>query len=179
MIHTVSAGSQQATTEQEEKAVAIEEEEEEEEDEYEYEDDEDAAFTSSFLVDHSLPAPSSTVEPQDTKTWREPSRAAVDMSLRAESEKTGGKRRLASDLYRIMNQDTQEAGFSLEPSSEDCMDKWKIKLFQFDEDSNLAKDMVAVGVDHIELEMSFVRSFSIPLDSFPLKIVSHSLFAAQ
>mmetsp|Transcript_11262 Transcript_11262/g.26093 ORF Transcript_11262/g.26093 Transcript_11262/m.26093 type:complete len:360 (-) Transcript_11262:133-1212(-) len=88
-------------------------------------------------------------------TWREPSKEAVSMSLRAERETTGGKRRLASDLYKIMMTDTKEAGFSLEPKSEDSMDKWTIKLFQFDEDSNLSKDMEVLGLDHIELEMSF------------------------
>jgi len=87
--------------------------------------------------------------------WREPTRAAVNMSLRAEQETSGSKRRLAQDLYRIMNQDTQEAGFSLQPASEDSMDKWTITLFQFDEDSNLAKDMKVLGLDAIELEMVF------------------------
>ncbi|KAL7550569.1 hypothetical protein ACHAWF_013784 [Thalassiosira exigua] len=87
--------------------------------------------------------------------WREPTRAAVNMSLRAEKETTGGRRRLASDLYKIMMADTEEAGFSLEPSDEDSMDKWRIKLFGFDEDSNLAKDLMVCGMDHVELEMSF------------------------
>lgn len=87
--------------------------------------------------------------------WREPTRAAVNMSLRAEKEKTGGRRRLASDLYKIMTADTNEAGFSLSPSNDDSMDKWCIKLFGFDEDSNLAKDLLVCGVDHVELEMSF------------------------
>jgi len=89
------------------------------------------------------------------KKWREPSRAAVSMSLRAQQETSGSKRRLAQDLYRIMNQDTEEAGFSIAPKSEDCMKNWTIKLFQFDPDSNLAKDMLVVGIDHIELEMKF------------------------
>jgi len=51
--------------------------------------------------------------------------------------------------------DTSEAGFSLEPSNEDSMDKWRIKLFDFDVDSNLAKDLLVCGLDHVELEMSF------------------------
>ena len=107
------------------------------------------------------PAPSShpeTTKPRDEERkqkWREPTRAAVNMSLRAEKEKTGGKRRLASDLYKIMMADTQEAGFSLQPCDEDSMDKWCIKLFGFDEDSNLAKDLVVCGNEHVELEMSF------------------------
>mmetsp|Transcript_15586 Transcript_15586/g.32070 ORF Transcript_15586/g.32070 Transcript_15586/m.32070 type:complete len:350 (-) Transcript_15586:438-1487(-) len=93
------------------------------------------------------------------KKWREPSRAAVSMSLRAQQETSGSKRRLAQDLYRIMNQDTEEAGFSLNPQSEDSMEKWTIKLFQFDPDSNLAKDMLVVGINHIELEMKFPEQY--------------------
>eukprot|EP00957_Ditylum_brightwellii_P198501 15128451-Ditylum_brightwellii.AAC.1 len=55
--------------------------------------------------------------------------------------------------------DTNEAGFSLEPKSEDSMDKWTIKLFKFDEDSNLAKDLLCLGMDFIELEMSFPEQY--------------------
>ena len=100
----------------------------------------------------SLKAP---VAHSNKTRWREPSRQAVSMSLRAEREKTGSKRRLAQDLYRIMNQDTEEAGFSIGPKSEDSMDYWIIKLFKFDPDSNLAKDMAVLGFEHIELEMTF------------------------
>jgi ubiquitin-protein ligase len=147
--------------------------EEDEEDGYEYEDDDDAAF-SGFLVDNPSiavatalensngdePATIEEEEQQPAKLkWREPSKAAVDMSLRAEKETSGGKRRLAQDLYRIMNQDTEEAGFSLQPSQEDSMDKWTIQLFQFDEDSKLAKDMKVLGVSNIELEMSFPEHY--------------------
>lgn len=85
----------------------------------------------------------------------EPSREAVDMSLRAEREKTGGRRRLASDLFKIMSSPTEASGFTLSPADEDSMDKWSIKLFDFDPDSNLAKDLVVVGLDCVELEMSF------------------------
>jgi len=136
--------------------------ENEDESEYEYEDEDDNGF-SSFLVADQAPsgnsAASDTSEPtrieEETVKWKEPSKQAVSMSLRAERETTGGKRRLASDLYKIMMRDTEEAGFSLQPKDEEKMDKWLIKLFQFDEDSNLAKDMEIVGVDHVELEMSF------------------------
>ena len=77
------------------------------------------------------------------------------MSLRAEREKTGGRRRLASDLYKIMMNDTEVAGYSIEPRSEESMDTWTIRLFGFDGDSNLHRDMLVVGIDHIELEMGF------------------------
>jgi ubiquitin-conjugating enzyme E2 Q len=106
--------------------------------------------SSSIVVPETNPQ-----EKEKKQKWKEPTRAAVDMSLRAEKEKTGGKRRLASDLYKIMMADTSEAGFSLEPSNEDSMDKWRIKLFDFDVDSNLAKDLLVCGLDHVELEMSF------------------------
>mmetsp|Transcript_14977 Transcript_14977/g.37711 ORF Transcript_14977/g.37711 Transcript_14977/m.37711 type:complete len:463 (-) Transcript_14977:194-1582(-) len=111
-----------------------------------------SASTTSAAVDADSEAPR-------RKKWREPSRAAVSMSLRAQQETSGSKRRLAQDLYRIMNQDTEEAGFSLAPQSEDSMEKWTIKLFQFDPDSNLAKDMLVVGIDHIELEMKFPEQY--------------------
>lgn len=120
--------------------------------------------TNSRMSDggRSTPSNSNAVVPETNpqenqlkQKWKEPTRAAVDMSLRAEKEKTGGKRRLASDLYKIMMADTSEAGFSLEPSDEDSMEKWRIKLFGFDVDSNLAKDLLVCGLDHVELEMSF------------------------
>ena len=111
-----------------------------------------SASATSAAVDAESEAPR-------RKKWREPSRAAVSMSLRAQQETSGSKRRLAQDLYRIMNQDTEEAGFSLAPQSEDSMEKWTIKLFQFDPDSNLAKDMLVVGIDHIELEMKFPEQY--------------------
>jgi len=149
--------------------------------EYSYEDDDDAAFSGFLSAPASHIAASAVATPaakssaniveeestfnnnntsaiaQDNpkKKWREPTREAVNMSLRAQQETSGSKRRLAQDLYRIMNQDTKEAGFSLAPQSEDSMDNWTIKLFQFDKDSNLAKDMLVLGQDHIELEMKF------------------------
>lgn len=77
-----------------------------------------------------------------TSKWKDPSKEAVSMSLRAEKEATGGRRRLASDLYRIMMQDNEESGFELEPQHEDSMDKWTIRLFKFDEDSSLHEDLL-------------------------------------
>ncbi|KAL3918798.1 MAG: hypothetical protein SGILL_004068 [Bacillariaceae sp.] len=117
------------------------------------EDSGNAAASSSTSAEAATAVQAKPEEPK--KKWREPTRAAVNMSLRAEQETSGSKRRLAQDLYRIMNQDHQEAGFSLAPQSEDSMEKWTIKLFQFDPDSNLAKDMMVLGIDHIELEMKF------------------------
>lgn len=122
------------------------------ESEYEYEDEDDTAFGGFLEPQLQQPA---RIEDDTCTSYKEPSKEAVTMSLRAERETTGGKRRLASDLYKIMLRDTAEAGFRLEPSSADSMDKWTIKLFQFDEDSNLHKDMLVLGLDHIELEMSF------------------------
>jgi len=91
--------------------------------------------------------------------WREPSQQAVSMSLRVEREKSGGRRRLAADLYKIMMNDTEEAGFSIEPCSEDSMNKWAIKLFKFDEDSHLHKDLMVLGLDHVQLEMNFPEQY--------------------
>jgi ubiquitin-conjugating enzyme E2 Q len=117
------------------------------ESDYEYQDDEET------------PGLVNTQFVSTTKTWRDPSKEAIKMSLRAERETTGGKRRLASDLYKIMMADTREQGFLLEPKSEDSMDVWVIKLFQFDKDSNLHKDMIILGIEHIELEMTFPNDY--------------------
>ena len=157
--------------------------EDEEDDEYEYEEDEDEAAFASFLVDQPAlamataksnsstaanttsattsneDAPTKIEEDEPSPKWREPSREAVTMSLRAEQETSGSKRRLAQDLYRIMNKDTSETGFLLEPAVEDQMDQWKISLFQFDEDSMLAKDLKVLGLDSVELEMSFPEQY--------------------
>jgi len=121
-----------------------------------------AAWSSTSANAVAVPTPRSPrmeLEPAPRKKWREPSRAAVSMSLRAQQETSGSKRRLAQDLYRIMNQDTEEAGFSIAPQSEDSMERWTIKLFQFDPDSNLAKDMLVVGIDHVALEMKFPEQY--------------------
>ena len=92
---------------------------------------------------------------ESPKKWIPPPPEAITMSLRAQSESTGSRRRLASDLYKIMMSTTSSSGFTLSPSCEDSMDKWSIRLFGFDEDSNLAKDLRVVGLDCVELEMSF------------------------
>lgn len=107
----------------------------------------------------AVPGDAAEADDAPRKKWREPTRQAVNMSLRAQQETSGSKRRLAQDLYRIMNQDTEEAGFSLAPKSEDSMELWTINLFQFDPDSNLAKDMMVLGIDHIELEMKFPQQY--------------------
>ena len=134
-----------------------------EDSDYSSEEDDDA-YVSSFLQGSAVAATSNnnnddvpaTIEDEPAAPkWREPTRQAVDMSLRAEQETKGGKRRLLQDLYRIMNQDTHAAGFSLEPTNYDSMEQWTIKLFQFDQDSNLAKDMIVLGIPAVELNMSF------------------------
>jgi len=123
-----------------------------------------SSSATSSLVDGgesegvAVSAASAVAEPT-RKKWREPSRAAVNMSLRAQQETSGSKRRLAQDLFRIMNQDHKEAGFSLAPQTEDSMERWTIKLFQFDPDSNLAKDMMVLGIDHVEIEMRFPEQY--------------------
>lgn len=141
--------------------------EEDDESEYEYEDEDETAFGGFLdkpeapqlqparIEDDSSSTAAATSTTSQKVLWKEPSQAAVNMSLRAEQETTGGKRRLASDLYKIMTADTDQAGFSLEPKCEDSMKHWTIKLFQFDEDSNLAKDLAVLSLDHVELEMSF------------------------
>lgn len=144
----------------------MEDDDEDDDDEYEYEDEDDVGL-SSFLVDNpsfeevrsqSLDIPTKIEEEQTEapkQKWRQPSKEAVSISLEAEKVKSGGKRRLLKDLYRIMSEDNEEAGFKIMPSNEDSMDKWTVQLFKFDEDSNLAKDMKVLGLSNIELEFTF------------------------
>lgn len=140
--------------------------------EYSYEDDEDG-YVASFLdapanssgAPDIAPATIEADEPPTTTTattttaWREPTKQAVSMSLRAEQETQGGKRRLAQDLYRILASDTEQAGYSLRTTQEDRMDCWTIELFQFDVDSHLAKDLLVMGLRAVELEMTFPEQY--------------------
>ena len=138
--------------------------ENEDESEYEYEDNN--GF-SGFLVADQAPSGNSaaldtsehTRIEEETVKLKEPSNLAASMLLRAERETTGGKRCLALDLYKIMMSDIEAAGFSMQPMDEEKIDKWLIKLFQFDQDSYLAKDMEIVGGDYVELEMSFTDQY--------------------
>jgi hypothetical protein len=84
----------------------------------------------------------------------------VSISPRAGREKSSGKRRLTLDVYKIMMGDTTEQGFNMEPTSEDSMDLWTIKLFGFDKYSNLSKEMDLLGLENVELEISFLDNVS-------------------
>ena len=57
---------------------------------------------SDTAASSSVPETNPKSALEKKQKWKEPTRAAVNMSLRAEKEKTGGRRRLASDLYKIM-----------------------------------------------------------------------------
>jgi ubiquitin-conjugating enzyme E2 Q len=84
----------------------------------------------------------------------------VSISPRAGREKSSGKRHLALDVYTIMMGDTTGQCFNMEPTLEDSMDFWIIKLFGFDKDSNLSKDMDLLGLENVELEISFLGDVS-------------------
>lgn len=126
-------------------------------------EDEEASLDGSKTTAQSVAparAEPSLAHASPTKSkWKEPSQQAVSMSLRAEKETTGGRRRLAADLYKIMTHDTEEAGFSIAPQGEDRMDTWSIRLFKFDKDSNLHRDLDILGLDHVELEMNFPSQY--------------------
>jgi ubiquitin-conjugating enzyme E2 Q len=94
---------------------------------------------------------------------------AVHLSLRAERETNSSKRRLLNDLYRIMKENKGAMGFSIEPVSEECMDKWSIKLFNIDVDSQLARDMLVAGVECLDLEMNFTDTY--PFDPPAVRLV--------
>lgn len=87
------------------------------------------------------------------KVWKEQSREAVNISLRAEKEKISSKRRLLSDMYTIMTND--ELPFTVKQKDEDRLDQWIIQLNGFDEESDLYKDLLVLGLDCVEMQMTF------------------------
>jgi len=93
------------------------------------------------------------------KVWKEPSREAVDLSLRAEKENTSSKRRLLSDMYTIMTND--ELPFTVKQKDEDRMDQWIIQLNGFDQESALYKDLLVLGLDCVEMQMNFPDDVSL------------------
>lgn len=115
---------------------------------YEYEDDD----APDHQVETEAPSTMSR-SARNSMSSSYSNQQAVSMSLRAERETNGGKRRLAQDLHRIMMTDT--AGFSMEPTNEDQMEVWTIQLFDFDDDSQLHKDMLVLEMESVELEMTF------------------------
>jgi ubiquitin-conjugating enzyme E2 Q len=60
-----------------------------------------------------------------------------------------------ADLYKAMTNDSTEAGYEVMQKDDSCMNKWTVKLFNFDPDSELHKDLLVLGLDHVELEMNF------------------------
>jgi ubiquitin-conjugating enzyme E2 Q len=129
---------------------------------------EEDAVDSTANAAASTETSAATVERK--QKWVEPPKSAITMSLRAERESTGGRRRLASDLYKIMSSPTHASGFTLSPRDEDSMDAWCISLFDFDPDSNLAKDLLVVGLDCVELEMTFPEQY--PFEPPFVRVVS-------
>lgn len=67
---------------------------------------------SDTAASSSVPETNPKSALEKKQKWKEPTRAAVNMSLRAEKEKTGGRRRLASDLYKIMMVSARAKRFS-------------------------------------------------------------------
>lgn len=135
---------------------SVNEEEEETEysdDEYEYQGDDDDdvgdATSVEFLVDNPDQIIAQSREQKST------TEKAFAMSVQMDQQKTSGKKRLAHDLYRIMNLDASETGFCITPAQEDRFDIWNIELSGFDEDSHLSKDLHVLGLDAIKLQMSF------------------------
>ena len=132
------------------------------EDEYEYEDDDcvgGIGDTASSLIDDPTAAVAASLKEEDGSSggWVEPTtNLARRVYDKANTETTGTKRRLMQDLFKIMNKNEANAkshGFSLEPTSEDSMKNWTLKLLKVDCDSDLHKDMLVLGVPYIHLEM--------------------------
>jgi len=70
--------------------------------------------------------------------------------------------RLFNDLSHLKKTDTKQLGFEASPI-EDNLYKWEVKLFGFDEDGDLAKDLKVCGekygLDFIKLQMTFPNNY--------------------
>ena len=68
--------------------------------------------------------------------------------------------------------DTKKAGFLLEPRNEDDMDKWLIKMFGFDENSNMVKHLMVLGMESVELETLFSDQY--PFEPLFVCVIRHA-----
>jgi len=136
-----------------------EEEEEDEEYDYKYEADD-------YGIDHEEESIRDQFTAVVNKRLKEQSKETVSMSLRAEQEKVPGRRRLYSDISKIMMNADADAesgddtlGFTMKQRDEDRMDMWTIQLHKFDNDADLSNDMAVLGLAHIKLQLDFPEQY--------------------
>lgn len=71
-------------------------------------------------------------------------------------------KRLMKDLAAIMRQDTKPLGFEIEQIDEDILNRWRVKLFGF-EDCPLVEDLKELekrkNIGFVELEMVFEQDY--------------------
>lgn len=120
------------------------------ESDYEYEDDTPAPFDAE--ADKALAKAIDELQKSSPE-------AIAMKQVEQSPDATSGQRRLAKDMYKILKSDTTEAGFKMEPASDDSMQKWRIELFGFDADSDLAKDLHVLGLKGVVLSMEFPTDY--------------------
>ncbi len=88
-----------------------------------------------------------------------PNETAKALSLQAERATTSSARRILSDMHKVML--TPNLPFEVEQKDEDRMDQWMVRLKNFDEESDLWKDLKVIGMDCVELQMDFPKDVSL------------------
>jgi len=113
-----------------------------EEGQYNYDDDDDSIFRAP-----AAPSPNSSAVNTEVTAHFSTGRAG------------NANKRLMQDIIKIMSNDTTNLGFGIEQINPDRFDQWQVKLFGFDKDSQLQKDLECLQKqghsNSVELEMSF------------------------
>jgi ubiquitin-conjugating enzyme E2 Q len=125
----------------------------------EYDDNDDDYYYGDEIDDYDYHDDNDVEKVENTPYRQQAMDTIFTVSILADKEKSSGKLRIAKDLIRIMNHNTNNKGYSLRPTNDDCLDEWTIHLFCFDQDEMLAKDMLVCGIRSIELSMTFPESY--------------------
>lgn len=85
----------------------------------------------------------------------------------------GTVERILKEVAVAMKGDSLVSGFVLEPKTDQTMHIWTLRIFQFDLDSQLARDLTALCLDHVELELTFPDAY--PFEPPFVRVVSPRL----
>eukprot|EP01129_Flabellula_baltica_P005290 TRINITY_DN1902_c0_g1_i1.p1 TRINITY_DN1902_c0_g1~~TRINITY_DN1902_c0_g1_i1.p1 ORF type:complete len:333 (-),score=56.25 TRINITY_DN1902_c0_g1_i1:306-1304(-) len=69
-----------------------------------------------------------------------------------------GTQRIVSELTNILNSDTNQNGYSVEPI-DDNLYHWEVRFFGFEDSGLFADDMNRMGVDYILFHVTFPQSY--------------------
>jgi ubiquitin-protein ligase len=79
-------------------------------------------------------------------------------------------KRLFSEYKKIVALDSNTVGFRVELAEEDNLDIWKIFITNFDNNLNIKQNLMEIGVNEVEMEISFPDKY--PIEPPFIRIVS-------